>query len=190
MKRLYASQIDLLVGLETDYITTIDLDGLEALLDEHGERIEYVMGGMHHVGEIPIDFDKMTWEKAVTAVENSSMAMATSKDEVMEIVGQSSAVTSFFIAYFDAQYTLLTRIQPTIVAHIDLCRLYVPSIRLDDDATYPGVWERLERNIKTVVEYGGLFEVSSAPFRKGWETGYPGEEVLQVGTSLSFVFSL
>jgi histidinol-phosphatase (PHP family) len=38
----------------------------------------------------------------------------------------------------------------------------------------------VERNIKEVVAYGGLFEVSAASFRKGWDEGYPGSEVLQV----------
>ncbi len=147
------------------------------------------MGGIHHVEELPIDFDEVTWEKAVLVAgkekEKKSMLTSNLDDDVTtdpSSSSSSSSITSFFISYFDAQHTLLTRFQPTIIAHLDLCRLYTPSIRLDDEVLYPGVWERVKRNVETVVEYGGLFEVSSAALKKGWKTGYPGEEVLQVSS--------
>jgi hypothetical protein len=58
-------QITLLIGLETDYITNTDLDGLESLLCRHGDRIEYVVGSIHHVNEISIDDDVPTYRKAL-----------------------------------------------------------------------------------------------------------------------------
>ncbi|KAK1230313.1 hypothetical protein PQX77_006606 [Marasmius sp. AFHP31] len=36
------------------------------------------------------------------------------------------------------------------------------------------------KEIEYVVEYGRLFEVNAAAFRKKWETAYPREEVLQL----------
>ncbi|KAJ1299998.1 hypothetical protein OPQ81_011832 [Rhizoctonia solani] len=73
LKELYADQITLLVGLETDYITSNDLDQLEALLGRHGSRIEYVVGSVHHCNGIPIDFDKPTFERAVTSFSHSKV---------------------------------------------------------------------------------------------------------------------
>ena len=63
LKQLYAPQITLLAGLETDYITNTDLDGLESLLQRHGDCIEYTVGGIHHIKCIPIDFDLPTHRK-------------------------------------------------------------------------------------------------------------------------------
>ena len=63
LKALYADKITLLVGLETDYVSSLDLDGLDALLEKHAGRIEYIVGSIHHVNGIPIDFDKETFDK-------------------------------------------------------------------------------------------------------------------------------
>lgn len=142
------------------------------------------MGGMHHVGEIPIDFDKETYEKAVKACqglhsqENGQPDLSAPEDSASNI--PLDPRTAFLSSYFDAQYKLITCIQPTIIAHIDLCRLYTPEVQLDDAKRFPGVWDKVVRNVEAVVEYGGMFEVSSAALRKGWQTGYPGQEVLQV----------
>jgi histidinol-phosphatase (PHP family) len=193
LKRAYAPQIDLLVGLETDFITDEDLDGLERLLQAEGDRIEFIMGGMHHVEEIPIDFDKDTYEKAVEACRCRHSRQSIQQDATASNDSSSNPQpdprTAFFSSYFDSQYELITRIRPTVIAHIDLCRLYTPEIRLDDSKRFPGVWDKIIRNVEAVVEYGGLFEVSSAALRKGWQMGYPGEEILQVSWFYS-MFSL
>ncbi|KAG9091039.1 histidinolphosphatase, partial [Ceratobasidium sp. 392] len=65
LKIAYADQITLLVGLETDFITPTDLDQLETLLARYGDKIEYVVGSIHHCNGIPLDFDKPTFEKAL-----------------------------------------------------------------------------------------------------------------------------
>jgi len=54
---------------------------------------------------------------------------------------------------------------------------------------YPRAWTKLERNVVEAAAYGALFEVNAAAFRKGWESAYPGEDVVQVGpTSSSFFY--
>ena len=99
-------------------------------------------------------------------------------------VKQSNSSTTdlgrFFLDYLDDQYTMLQRIKPTVVGHFDLCRLFSPEMRLDED---PEVWTKVKRNVGFVVQYGGLFEVNAASFRKGWDQAYPGAEVLQVSLS-------
>jgi histidinol-phosphatase (PHP family) len=160
LKVFYAQSITLLVGIETDYITELDLTGLENLLKVERERIQFVVGSVHHVRSIPIDFDRPTWEVAIQACGSST-----------------TDLKSFFLDYLDEQYTMLQRIKPTVVGHFDLCRLFSPGTRLDGDKE---VWDKVERNVKFVIEYGGLFEVNAASFRKGWDQAYPGAEVLQV----------
>ncbi|KAJ3996160.1 Polymerase/histidinol phosphatase-like protein [Lentinula boryana] len=162
LKTQYASQVTLLVGLETDYITSIDLDQLEALLERHRGRIEYIVGSIHHVGGIPIDFDIDMFEKSLNKQSGRS------ERERME---------NFLCSYFDAQFQLLQRFHPEIIGHFDLCRLYHPEIQLSD---YPRSWELLKRNISYATEYGALFEVNAAAFRKNWNTPYPAEDVLKI----------
>ena len=161
LKSLYASQITLLVGLETEYITDLDLCGLENLLGEFGERVEYLVGSIHHVNGIPIDFDVPTYEHALASFASEN---------------EQDRQEAFLLAYFDAQYRLFQRFKPEIIGHFDLCRLYKPSLRFAD---YPSVYQKIKRNVEYAVEYGALFEINAAAFRKKWNTAYPAEDIVE-----------
>ncbi|KAJ7482002.1 Polymerase/histidinol phosphatase-like protein [Mycena latifolia] len=163
LKTLYAPQIRLLVGLETDYITALDLDRLHDILQRHEGRVEYIIGSVHHVNGIPIDFDLATFKRAVESI-NCPAEDATKEG-------------GFLSAYFDAQYELLQRFQPEVIGHLDLCRLYNPALQISG---YPDAWERAQRNILYAISYGALFEVNAAALRKNWSTPYPGVDLLEV----------
>lgn len=180
LKRAYKGRIDLLVGGETDYITELDLQQLEALLQKE-EGIEYLVGSVHHVNEHPIDFSEPLWRECVSSFEPTSTTASTRPKA--NAPPSDTALTAYFTAYLDAQHTLITRLAPPIIGHYDLCRLYIPSARLDDTQRFPGVWDRVVRNVQAAVAYGALFEVNAAAFRKGWETAYPGSDVLRVRPS-------
>lgn len=170
LKEQYTSDITLFVGLETEFITEGDLTGLETLLSKHGQRIEYLVGSVHHANTIPIDFDSATFEKAL----DSFPASQTVGEE-----GRHQRTEALLCSYFDAQYDLLTRFHPEIVGHIDLCRLYTPTLRFRD---YPVVWDKLERNVRYAIDYGALFELNAAALGKGWDASYPGEDVAKAST--------
>ncbi|OBZ66444.1 putative histidinol-phosphatase [Grifola frondosa] len=166
LKSKYAGRIALLVGLETESITPVDLDRLAELLGQHAGRIEYVVGSVHHVNEIPIDFDLATFERSLNsfAVEKSENA-------------GHLRMEAFLCSYFDAQYELLRRFHPEVVGHFDLCRLYNPGLQFGD---YPHALDKLKRNVKYAISYGALFEFNAAALRKGWNAAYPGEDVVKI----------
>ncbi|KAF9472708.1 histidinol phosphate phosphatase H [Pholiota conissans] len=167
LKSLDAPTISLLVGLETEYITDIDLVNLERIIERLGGRIEYLVGSIHHVNGIPIDFDLATYQRALASVE--------SRQETL------------LLAYFDAQYEVMQRFKPEIIGHFDLCRLFTLSLRFSD---YPIVYEKIQRNIRYAVEYGALFEVNAAAYRKEWSTAYPAEDVVEIIIRLGGRFTL
>ncbi|TFY82100.1 hypothetical protein EWM64_g1911 [Hericium alpestre] len=129
----YTSQIQLLVGLETDLITERDLVGLSDILERHGDGIDYLVGSVHHVHGIPIDFDRETFQRCLASIPNS----ADMSDEDRTGV--------FLEMYFDAQYEVMQRFKPEIVGHIDLCRLYTPTLDL---RAYAAAWSKLTRNVE------------------------------------------
>ena len=94
-----------------------------------------------------------------------------------------SELRNFLLGYFEAQYTLLKSHQPEVIGHFDLCLLWTPSISLRS-REWKDVWTLVERNVKYVIDYGGLFEANSAALRKGWNTSYPSEDVLNVSSVL------
>ncbi|KAG9125382.1 histidinolphosphatase [Ceratobasidium sp. 392] len=177
LKSAYTDQITLLVGLETDFITPTDLDQLETLLARYGDKIEYVVGSIHHCNGIPIDFDKPTFEKAV-----ESFSPSTTK-QISPTTPTPPQIT-YLTTYFDAQLELMERIHPEIIGHFDLCRLYTPNLSLRP------VWPLIERNIRYAIEYGAVFELNAAAFRKGWDCAYPGRDIVQLIKSLGGTFVL
>jgi histidinol-phosphatase (PHP family) len=177
LRRDYPSTLKILVGLETEYISPLDIDRLSKLLQTHEGRIDYIVGSIHHINEIPIDFDFDTYRRCLDNVPVPAHATdLTETDQEHERLG------TFLDIYFDAQFELLSKFHPEVIGHIDLCRLYTPDIQLHD---FPHAWDKLERNVKFAAAYGALFEVNAAAFRKGWNTAYPGKDVTEVGLSMS-----
>ncbi|KAG8722989.1 histidinolphosphatase [Ceratobasidium sp. 395] len=176
LKVAYAAQITLLVGLETDFITFNDLDQLEALLVRYSGQIEYVVGSVHHCNGIPIDFDKATFEKSVASFADTPSTINDKAPTPTQI--------SYLNAYFDAQLQLMERIHPEVIGHFDVCRLYTPNLSLR------AVWPRVERNVKYAIEYGAVFELNAAAFRKEWDSAYPGREIVELIKSLGGGFVL
>ncbi|KAN0094928.1 polymerase/histidinol phosphatase-like protein [Tylopilus felleus] len=181
LKSAYASQITLLVGLETEFITDTDLENLSTLLSDHSGRIEYIVGSIHHVNAIPIDFDHASFEKALhtfTVTDAVVAEMNTTAQRRMD---------AFLSAYFDAHCRLLERFRPEIIGHLDLCRLYNPELRFSE---FPNAWSKLKRNVLFAIGYGALFEFNAAALRKGWQTSYPGQDVAALIFELGGRFAL
>ncbi|KAI9511378.1 histidinol-phosphatase [Russula earlei] len=168
----YASALRLLIGLETEYISALDLEGLSKILKAHKGRIDYIVGSVHHVNEIPIDVNFDTYQRCLdNIIPPIHPADSTEADQGRERLG------IFLETYLDAQFDLLSKFHPEIIGHIDLCRLYTPDLRFGD---FPRAWDKLERNIKFAIAYGALFEANAAALRKGWRTAYPGEDVAEL----------
>jgi len=176
LKKVYTDQIELLVGVETEHIFDGDLDLLKAILERNKERIDFVVGSIHHVNEYPIDFSLETFEEALSAlcppVQSSS-----GNGNLDPSDARNDSITALLVSYFKAQRRLLEDFQPALVAHFDLPRLFISSTHL---SSHPEARRLALENIKYAVSYGALFELSAAPFRKGWETGYPGDDVVRM----------
>lgn len=167
LKKEKKDEIALLVGLETELIDpSTSFSDLEKVLARHGDEIDYLVGSVHHVAGVPIDFDRPTFDLALKTVSRQGQR-------------QGDPLHLLFCDYFDAQLDLIERFRPQVIGHFDLCRLHHPHERLDTDDE---VWTRVVRNVRKAVEYGALFEVNTAALRKGWPTPYPGPEVLRVAS--------
>jgi histidinol-phosphatase (PHP family) len=172
LRDAYSSSLRLLVGLETEYISALDINGLSRLLEAHEGRIDYIVGSVHHVNGIPIDFDFDTYRRCL-----DNIPVPAHVTDSMEDDQEHERVAVFLDMYFDAQFELLEGFHPELIGHIDLCRLYTPGLQL---RAFPRAWAKLERNVKFAIAYGALFEANAAAFRKGWHTAYPGDDVAQV----------
>lgn len=153
----YASQINIVIGFESDWIRPES----KALIERSLSRFsfEFFVGSVHHMHTVPIDYDRLMYEQA------------------REIAGGTDE--RLFEDYFDTQLDMLQQLKPLIVGHFDLIRLK------SDDAertftTWPGVWSRILRNLDFVASYGGMLEINGAGLRKGMSEPYPKAEICKV----------
>lgn len=143
--------------MEIDWIRSSSKTFIQDLLIKY--PMDVLVGSVHHVHSIPIDYSKEMYEQALTTCDGSTERL--------------------YEAYFDAQYDMLRALKPPIVGHFDLIRLYsnFPDASLK---TFPTVWSKISRNVAFVVDYQGIFEINSAALRKGLQEPYPSVEVCQV----------
>lgn len=192
LQKEYKDRIQLLIGIETDFVTRIDLDRTKAILDSRKD-IQYVVGSVHHVAGVSIDFDRSTYlrsiEHCTANTVGSTMSTSSSKLDMPQpsnpdLIPTDDQLVPFLSKYFDAQYEMIEALEPEVIGHFDLCLLFNPGYRLDG---HEEVWTRVKRNVERVVRYGGLFEANGAAIRKGWETSYPSKEVLQVSRRIPYL---
>jgi histidinol-phosphatase (PHP family) len=163
LRQAYESEITLLIGFECDYIRPSSTSAIEDLLSQY--HCDLFVGSVHHVHDIPIDYNRPLYEKARTAAGGT--------EELL------------FRDYFDAQFEMLRALKPPVVGHFDLIRL-----KSDDPECsfqqWEGVWERILRNLAFIQSYGGLMELNSASLRKGLSQPYPNAEISKVRDLLCY----
>lgn len=160
LRDLYAPQIKLLVGFESEWIRPSSAGLVERLLQQY--QFDLFVGSIHHLHTIPIDFDKPRYEAA--------RKISGGTDERV------------FEDYFDEQYVMLQTLKPPVVGHFDLIRLFSN----DPNRSFKlmkGVWRKILRNLELIAGYGGLVELNSAAIRKGMSEPYPKVEICEVRTS-------
>ncbi|KAF1830041.1 histidinol phosphate phosphatase H [Decorospora gaudefroyi] len=150
LRDAYSSQIQILIGFETEYIRPSTLDIIRGILSKY--TFDFFMGSLHHAHTIPIDFDRAMYEQA--------RDKAGGTDERL------------FEDYFDSQYEMLQELRPPVVGHFDLIRL-LSDHRDSEFAGMTSVWEKMKRNLEFVASYGGLLELNSSGLRKGLAEPYP-----------------
>ncbi|KAI8899266.1 histidinol phosphate phosphatase H [Globomyces pollinis-pini] len=141
----------ILVGMEIEWIHDQTFAELTSLQSKYS--LDYLVGSIHHVDEVPIDFDLKTFESLEAQLG-------------IELVYQR---------YFDAQYDMLVKVKPMVIGHFDLIRMWKPNTVISSEC-----WKLIERNIQEIVSYGGLVEINSRGLKKNLSTPYPLPDILEI----------
>lgn len=160
LRERYASQINLLVGFESDWCGKHSQFLIEQSLRYY--PFDFFMGSIHHVRGVPVDYSQELYDSAKALVGGS--------DE------------NLFEEYLDEQLEMLQALQPVIVGHFDLIRLLSGEQNVSFKSM-GGVWQRVLRNLDFIASYGGILEINTAALRKGLKEPYPSSEICQVRSS-------
>lgn len=165
-----AGELSILVGMEVEACDTKHIAYAKRLFETHG--LQYMIGSVHHVRGVPIDFDRTSFEKAVSACGGTE---------------------PFLMEYYDLQYEMLSSLHPQVVGHMDLFRLFLEPMSekhwLD---LYPRVRAAVIRNLQYIDFYGGAIEINTSALRKGLRDPYPDRKLCNLAlehTDARFVLS-
>jgi len=168
----FKNDIHILVGAETEYIHSDSIPRLLQLIKQY--QLDYVVGSIHHVEGIPIDFSEELFRKAEIQCQELLMLKGDNNHHNNHDISMNGT-EELFCRYFDLQYELLHRVKPQVIGHFDLCRMYRPNFPLTQR-----IWEKIKRNINVIIAYEGLIEINSRAWKKGLPGAYPMKDILEV----------
>jgi histidinol-phosphatase (PHP family) len=147
----YRNDIEILTAFETETYA-----GSAAFVHQLVNELkpDYLVGSVHHVNDICIDYDEAHFQQAVAS---------------------TGGVEALYCAYFDAQYAMLEVLKPAVVGHFDLIRKFDPDYM--DTLHLPEVETRVARNLAFIADHDLILDFNLRGFDKATEQ-YPSMPVL------------
>jgi len=158
LKVRYAGDLDIYVGFETE-LTTRALSFTRQLIEKF--KPDYIVGSLHHVDDISFDFSPKDYLRAVDAL---------------------GGYDNLYERYFDQQHELINVLNPAVIGHFDLIRIY------DEDykarLAKPKIAQRIDRNLTLIAERGLILDFNLAALSKGMDEPYISAGILEKAKGL------
>lgn len=142
----YAGRMRIFVGMESEWYPGCE-SWVRRLRADHG--LDYVVGSVHHVRGVCFDYSRDTYAQAVAAC---------------------GGLAALYADYFDAHLEMLHGVEPEVVGHFDLIRLYDPNYR--DTLAVGEVWARVVRNLDWARDHGAVLDFNARALLKGQAEPY------------------
>lgn len=154
----YAGQIRIYVGFETEAYRGSH-DYAKELIETFSP--DYVVGSVHHVKDIPFDYNQRRY------------------DEAADCCG---GLDGLYATYFDRQYEMIRALTPQVVGHLDIIRIF--------DSDYhsrlvkPVIWEKIVRNLRLVKRLDLILDFNLRPLSRGADEPYPSAPILKAACEM------
>lgn len=147
-----ARRIQIFVGFETeDYRGSRDY--AKALIRRFAP--DYIVGSVHHVADIPFDSSPHAYALAVD---------------------RCGGIDALYAAYFDQQLDMLQTLQPLVVGHLDIIRIFDADYR--QRLIQPAIWAKIERNLRVVKALDAILDFNLRPLSRGEAEPYLAAPIL------------
>ncbi len=152
LKEKYAREITIFAAMESETCGNYQRH-ISQLIQEF--QPEYIVGSVHHVGDINFDYSPALYQQAVE---------------------KAGGLTRLYASYFDLQYAMIESLQPAVVGHFDLIRIF--------DGNYlqqwrkPEIWRRIVRNLELTKKLGLILDYNQRALFKGAKEAYVSRPIL------------
>ncbi len=158
LQKKYADQLEIFVGFETEAYTGA-IDFARQLIHRH--KPDYVLGGIHHVADIPFDSGEIDYQKAIAACGD---------------------LEALYCRYFDLQHEVIQAIKPDVVAHFDLIRIFDKDYQ--QRWQVPAIHRRIQRNLQAMADMDLILDLNVAALRKGADEPYISGPILEIARDM------
>lgn len=144
----FAGRLAVLRGFEAEAVPSARYGDLMGEIRERYE-FDYVVGSVHHVGEISIDESPDQWGAAVEAC---------------------GGLEPFFERYYGLVRDMIDEIRPEVVGHLDLPKLHAPA---GTDIATRRIRIAAAGAIEAAKSNASILDLNTAGWRKGLPEPYP-----------------
>ncbi len=122
---------------------------------------DYIVGSLHQVSDLQFDYSRTYYEKAA------------------DILG---GYDTMYCKYFDEQYEMIINLQPAVVGHFDLIRIFDPDYR--QRIKKKKIWNRIIRNLELIRQFDLIMDFNLRALYKGADEPYITADILKKAKQL------
>ncbi|MDL2286058.1 histidinol-phosphatase, partial [Desulfococcaceae bacterium OttesenSCG-928-F15] len=158
LQKAFAPRLEILVAIESE-----SFSGYKKFMPELIEKFkpDYIVGSVHHVRDHGFDYSAEQYQAAAEAI---------------------GGLDAMYCEYFDLQYEMIKTLEPAVVGHIDLIRLFDPDYRAR--IRKPEIARRIRRNLELVASLDLILDFNLRSLYKGSKEPYVSEEILKDAVAL------
>jgi len=153
LKARFAGTLDIYVGFETE-LTSGALLFTRRLLETF--QPDYIVGSLHHVDDISFDFSREHYHRAVASLGGHD---------------------NLYCRYFDQQHELIETLNPAVIGHFDLIRIY--DEHYQTRLVKPEIADRIDRNLTLIADRGLILDFNLAALAKNMDEPYISAKILE-----------
>ena len=154
LRNKYSSQIRLFAAMEIETYS-----GYEHYVPFLIELFspDYLVGSVHFVNDFNFDYSQDVYDQAAE---------------------WAGGVDELYLSYFDLQYQMINLLEPAVVGHFDLIRIFDPIYR--DRLERPEIVARIKRNLLRIKELDLILDFNLRALHKGASEPYISESILKM----------
>ncbi len=158
LQEKYRSKIRIFAAMEIETYS-----GYEQFIPSLINRFQpdYIVGSVHFVKDMGFDYSREQYEQTA------------------QVVG---GMDQLYCTYFDLQHDMIKLLQPAVVGHFDLIRLFDPDYK--ERLLRPAIMARIKRNLQLIAELDLIMDFNLRSLMKGADEPYISRVILEMALEL------
>jgi histidinol-phosphatase (PHP family) len=158
LQKKYADKITVFTAIEIETYSGYDTF-IPMLLERF--QPDYMVGSVHFVNDMGFDYSLELYDKTAKSV---------------------GGYDNMYCQYFDLQYDMIKLLEPAVVGHFDLIRIFDPEYRLR--LKKPEISKRVERNLELIKDLDLIMDYNLRSLLKGADEPYITDTILRMARDL------